>query len=92
MAKRAPMMSEACVRISGSKSADDLVVKANERHLTMRTLAELLADEGFKTSQPHLSQARRGTRPMPAALAKRIKELTGFAATKANWPDLRADK
>lgn len=76
------------VRVSGGKNAkrkDPLVLAANAKGLTLRSLAEVL-----KVSHALLSQARKGTSSIDKALADRIAELTGFAATKAHWPKIRS--
>lgn len=77
------------VRVSSGKNAaagkDPLVVAANAHGFTLRSLAETL-----KVSHALLSQARKGTSSIDRALAERIQELTGFAATKAHWPKIRA--
>lgn len=53
---------------------------------TLRSLAEKL-----DTSQAQLSRAAQGTRPMDRALAERVNEAIGYAATAANWPRLRSE-
>lgn len=42
-------------------------------------------------SQPYLSMAAKGVRPMWPKIAKAIEELYGFAATRESWPDLRSE-
>ena len=44
----------------------------------------------FSISQPYLTMAALGSRPMWPEIAAVIETLYGYAATKTNWPDLRA--
>lgn len=90
------MVTAERVRVSkGRKKRDELVVAANTHNYTLRSLAEKLEAEGFRVSHSLLSQARadakgQAKRSISGALAKRIEELTGFAASKKNWPGLRS--
>ena len=58
---------------------------------TMREAAEALSTPKERVYQPQLSAALRGTRPIWMPLAKRIEKRYGYAATLANWPDLRGE-
>ena len=77
------VLSAARVRISAGADAspDELVVKANDAGYTLRSLAEAV-----KCSHVLLSQARRGKRSIRRSIVDDIEKLTGFKATKANWP------
>lgn len=68
---------------SRGKAKDALVKAANaaEPPLTLRGLAEAV---GVPVSM--LSEARRGKRRIRAAVASAIESLTGFKASKSNWP------
>lgn len=79
----------------GTKKRDALVVAANAKNYTLRSLAEALKAEKFEVTHSLLSQARpdekgHAKRSIDGKLAKRIEELTGFPATKRNWPRLRS--
>lgn len=63
------------------KAVDPLVTAANKGGYTLRSLAEHIG-----CSHAHLYQARRGTVGMRTAWAREIERLTGFEASKANWP------
>jgi len=79
------MVNAARVRISGGKGEGDPFVSAlNASNFTMRSLAERLG-----VSHALLSQARTGKISISAELASRIEELTGFKASRKNWPKLR---
>jgi hypothetical protein len=66
---------------------DPLVKAANDSGFTLRSLVEKLREkEEWRVSHPYLRQCRMGTSRIKLSLAKRIEELTGFRATKANWP------
>lgn len=78
------MVTAERVRHSKGTSTDPLVEAANAAHFTMRSLAEKLG-----VSHALLSQARRGTRSIDKATAEAVEKLTGFPATKGNWPKLR---
>jgi hypothetical protein len=69
------------VATSQGRSKDPLVKAANKARLTLRELAKRV-----DMTPSHLSMARRGDRTIRESAAKKIQELTGFAATKANWP------
>lgn len=68
----------------GSASVDPLKAAANDRGYTIRSLAEKI-----NVSHALLSKARKGERSIERALAEEIQKLTGFAATKKNWPGLK---
>lgn len=74
--------------IAHGKARDALVRAAVKRKLTMGQLAEAVRKELKLSKLPPsgLSQARRGTRPIRRDVAEAIERLTGFAATRANWP------
>lgn len=79
------MVNAARVRISGGKGEGDPFVEAlNASHYTMRSLAEKLG-----VSHALLSRARTGDISLGADVAKRIEDLTGFKASRKNWPKLR---
>lgn len=81
------MLPVARVRTSEARGGDepDALLKAlNEAGFTLRSLAEKL-----KVSHALLSQARKGTSSIGMDLAKQIEQLTGFKATRRNWPKLR---
>lgn len=89
------MLSTARVRTSAGKGPKrgKLIVVANAAGFTMRSLAERLKIEGFRTSHASLSRAQHGIDRVPEALAKRVQVLTksvqypnGFEATLKNWP------
>jgi len=68
----------------GSTGEDPFKVAANEAHYTIRSLAEKLG-----VSHASLSLARKGERSIERSLAEKIEKLTGFQATKGNWPKLK---
>jgi len=65
------------------KERDPLVKAANAAGYTLRSLGEAL-----KVTHSFLSQARRG-KPIRRDLAEQIEKLTGFKASKRNWPGLK---
>lgn len=69
----------------GTKKRDALVVAANAKNYTLRSLAEAV-----DVSHALLSQARTGKRSIEADIAKKVENLTGFKATRANWPRLKS--
>lgn len=69
----------------GQGDTDPLVEAANAHHYTLRSLAENLG-----VSHALLSQARKGTRSIEKSLAEKIEKLTGFPATRGNWPKLKS--
>jgi hypothetical protein len=76
-------------RVQASRAAhegdhDPLVLAANTAHHTLRTLAEAVG-----CSHVALSRARHGTLSIPMDRARQIEALTGFKATRDNWPRLR---
>jgi hypothetical protein len=77
------MVNPARVRISAGadERPDELVAKANAAGYTLRSLAEAV-----DCSHALLSQARRGERTIKRQIAEAVEKLTGFKATKANWP------
>jgi hypothetical protein len=77
------MVNPARVRISAGadEDPDELVAKANAAGYTLRSLAEAV-----KCSHVLLSQARRGKRSIRRAIVDDVERLTGFKATRANWP------
>ena len=79
-------MNPARVRISAGadENPDELVAKANAAGYTLRSLAEAV-----KCSHALLSQARRGERTIARSITEAVEKLTGFKATKANWPRVR---
>lgn len=80
--KSGDMVPAARLRISKSKAkVDPLTAAANAAGLTLRSLAERIG-----CSHAHLYQARRGSVGMRTMWAQEIERLTGFAASKANWP------
>lgn len=70
----------------GEEEQDPLHKAANDAGFTLRSLAKQLKAEGWRCSQPYLSQCRQGSARIKESLAKRIETLTGFRATRANWP------
>jgi len=68
-------------RTSQGRSKDPLVQAANGARMTLRELADKV---GMKAG--HLSMARRGERTIRESAAMEIERLTGFKASKANWP------
>lgn len=68
----------------GSLSGDPLKMAANTAGFTIRSLAEKI-----NVSHALLSKARKGERSIEKALATEIQRLTGFPATKKNWPLLK---
>jgi hypothetical protein len=68
----------------GTASEDPLRAAANDAGYTIRSLAEKLS-----ISHALLSKARKGERSIEKALAAEIQKLTGFPATKKNWPLLK---
>jgi hypothetical protein len=68
----------------GQGDVDPLVAAANAHHYTLRSLAENLG-----VSHALLSQARKGTRSIEKSLAEKVEKLTGFPATRGNWPKLK---
>jgi DNA-binding transcriptional regulator YdaS (Cro superfamily) len=63
---------------------DPLVLAANTAHHTLRSLAAVLG-----CTQPALTQARHGKTSISLERARQIEALTGFKATRGNWPRLR---
>lgn len=63
----------------------------NAKNLSIIDLAKLARKETpyRKLSQPHLSMAANGQRPIDWELAEWIEKTIGFPATKSNWPKLR---
>lgn len=47
------------------------------------------AGHGYVISQPYLTMAAKGERPMWRPIAEAIEKRYGYAATRENWPDLR---
>jgi hypothetical protein len=80
------MLSTARVAHSKAVTDDPLAVSANAAGHTLTSLADKVG-----CSQALLSQARRGTRSIAPDLAGKIEKLTGFKATKSNWPKLRSE-
>jgi len=74
--------------ISAGKAKDALVRAANSHRLTMGQLLEKVRHELKLKRLPAsgISQARRGTRPIRRDVAEAIQRLTGFEASRANWP------
>jgi hypothetical protein len=84
------MHAAARLRISKGASTKDkptntLVAAAHAAGYTLRSLAEKLG-----VSHSLLSLAHAGKESIGADLAKQVELLTGFAASKKNWPKLRA--
>jgi len=80
-----PMVTAERVRHSkGSTGEDPFRAAVNASHFTIRSLAEKLG-----VSHALLSQARKGARSIDKALVDEIQKLTGFPATKHNWPKLK---
>lgn len=80
------MLSVARIKRSKSATASDpCAIAANAKGLTMADLARTL-----DITPQYLSMLRHGHRPISPALAGRIEELTGFSASKKNWPKLRS--
>lgn len=63
---------------------DVLVLAANEAHHTLRSLAEAVG-----CTAAALTQARHGDTSISLERARQIEALTGFKATRDNWPRLR---
>jgi hypothetical protein len=80
------MVNAARVRISAGadENPDALVAKANAAGYTLRSLAEAV-----KCSHVLLSQARQGKRSIRRQIVDDVERLTGFKATRANWPRIR---
>jgi hypothetical protein len=80
---RSGMLNAARVRMSAGadETPDNLVAKANAAGYTLRSLAEAV-----KCSHALLSQARRGIRSIRREIVEDVERLTGFKATRANWP------
>ena len=70
------------------KGCDNPLAKAADKagH-TVRSLAERVG-----CSAALLSQARTGKSSISMDLAKKIEAITGYEATKSNWPELRLGK
>jgi hypothetical protein len=81
---RAMVTAERVRHSRGSTGDDPFRAAVNAAHYTIRSLAEKLG-----VSHAHLSQARRGQTSIAKALADEIQKLTGFPATKHNWPKLK---
>lgn len=82
---------EAVERLQVSKGKageepDPLHSSANAAGFTLRSLCKQLKSEGWRCSHQYLMQCRRGDANIRLSLAKRIQALTGFAATRSNWP------
>lgn len=74
--------------ISHGKSKDALVRTAVRHRMTMGDLLDRVRKElKLKRLPPSgISMARRGLRPIRRDVAEVIERLTGFAASKTNWP------
>ncbi len=81
---RAMVTAERVRHSKGSTGDDPFRAAVNAAHYTIRSLAERLG-----VSHAHLSQARRGQTSIAKNLADAIERLTGFPATKSNWPKLK---
>lgn len=69
------------------KEPDALVRAAHAKKLSLRGLCrEVERKVGRGVPPSGISMARRGDRPIDKDIAEAIEELTGFAATKKNWP------
>lgn len=58
-----------------------LIAKANDSGFTIRSLAAAV-----DMSPTGITLARKGEKTIRRSAAEKIAELTGFAATKKNWP------
>jgi len=71
------------VAISEGRSKDPLAVAARKAGMSVAALAKRAG-----VSKALLSMARTGERSIKRDVCVRIEKLTGFAATKANWPGI----
>ena len=78
-------ISKARTRKDGE--SDALVRAAQSKGLSLRGLARSI-EKRVRRNVPvsGLSMARRGDRPIDREIADAIHELTGFEASKKNWP------
>lgn len=72
----------------GSPQVKRLLELANKKNHTLRSLSRLAeAETGHKVPASNaLSRALNGQRPIRKSVADVIARVTGYAATKANWP------
>ena len=86
----APTQSARLNHSRGSRAktgnVNPLAIAADKAGHTVRSLAETIG-----CSAALLSQARAGVRAISLDLANKIETLTGFEASKANWPKLRIE-
>lgn len=83
----ANMVSEHRVAISrGIKSGDAFLTKIRSVKPVGFTLRSLATELDIPASLLSMYRAEGG-RPIPRKRAERIEELTGWAASKANWPN-----
>lgn len=65
----------------GTGNDDLLIVATQKAGHSLRSLAEKVG-----VSVALLSMARDGQRPLRFEVAKAVEDITGFAATRKNWP------
>lgn len=75
--------AEHAMATSRGRARDPLVRAANAAGFTLRSLA---AAVGVSVSLLSMARRQRDGRSIRRAVAERIAELTGFAASPANWP------
>lgn len=71
------------VAISEGRSKDPLAVAARKAGMSVTALAKRVG-----VSKALLSMARTGERTIKRSVCERIEKLTGYAASKANWPGI----
>jgi hypothetical protein len=74
-------------RTVAEKNADPCAKAANAKGMTMSDLAMALG-----VTPSYLSQIRHEKKPITQERANEIEKLTGFKATKKNWPTLVLSK
>jgi hypothetical protein len=81
-------VSSHALKVARGKAKDALAKAAVKHGMTQGEMAEAVRKELKLKKLPMsgISQARRGTRPIRRDVAEAIERLTGFRATKANWP------
>lgn len=90
-------VSSHALKVARGKAKDALARAAVTHGMTQGEMAEAVRKELKLKKLPMsgISQARRGTRPIRRDVAEAIERLTGFKASRANWPggirDVRSD-
>lgn len=80
--------SSHALKVARGKAKDALAKAAVNHGMTQGEMAEAVRKELHLKRLPMsgISQARRGTRPIRRDVAEAIERLTGFKASRSNWP------